>query len=88
MQSFIALEGYVDDFIEFADCDEYSPIPDVEPTKPLGDRNYDRAIQLRGPNSPLESQVHSVLIQNGNRSVNIDAHSVNSVLLTSLQQVC
>lgn len=44
-------------------------------------------IHLKGPRSALESDVHSLVLSNGKGSVVIDAHSVNSVLLTSMQQV-
>ncbi|XP_055302653.1 probable ATP-dependent RNA helicase spindle-E [Sitodiplosis mosellana] len=86
LQNLIAVEGQTEDTLNFADCDEYYPIANCSPIMPLEDRYYDRAVQLKGPKSPLESAVHSVLLHNGKRSVNIDAHSVNSVLLTSLQQ--
>lgn len=75
--------------LQFADCDEYYPIPIAEPViVDIDYRSYDRGVNLKGPRSPLESQVHSVLLHNAENSVVIDAHSVNSVLLTSLQQVC
>lgn len=87
MQNFMAIKGHGEESFEFADCDEYYPIADFEPIKPSNERIYDRAVQLKGPKSPLESQVHSVLLHNHKNSITIDPHSVNSVLLTSLQQV-
>lgn len=71
---------------EFNDCEEYYPITSVEPIN-LEERNCDRFIKLRGPTSPLESQVYSVLLNNYENAITIDAHSVNSVFLTSMQQV-
>lgn len=71
---------------EFNDCEEYYPITSVEPIN-LDEKNCDRFIKLRGPTSPLESQVYSVLFNNYENAITIDAHSVNSVFLTSMQQV-
>lgn len=86
----MALESYSNfksDLDEFVDCDEYYPIVDAEPVKTNEELKCERFVRLNGPRSPLESEVHSVLLSNDKRSVEIDNHSVNSVFLTSLQQV-
>lgn len=70
------------------DCDEYYPVVDAEPVRALEDRTCDRSVQLSGPKSPLESEMYSTLVNSSKRCVHIDAHSVNSVILTPLQQVC
>lgn len=75
-------------FLGEGDCEGYFPIPFAEPIKELEEQKYDRTVLLKGPRSPLESQVHPVLPHNGNRAVVIDGHSVNCVHLTSMQQVC
>lgn len=85
----IAVEGQDAEPYEFLDCEEYYPINDIEPIKSLDEHICDRFVQLKGPRSPLESQVYSVLLPAdgcGEISVNIDAHSVNGVLLSSMQQ--
>lgn len=90
MQNSIALacsSDFQSDLNEFIDCDEYYPIVDAEPLKAHDELRCDRLIRLNGPRSPLESEVYSVLVSNDKRSVEIDHHSVNSVFLTSLQQV-
>lgn len=73
--------------LEMGDCDEYYPVVDAEPIRTLEDRLCDRVVQLSGPKSPLESEMYSTLVNNQKRSIHIDPHSVNSVLLTPLQQV-
>lgn len=70
------------------DCDEYYPVMDAEPVRALEDRTCDRSVQLAGPKSPLESEMYSTLINSSKHSIHIDAHSVNSVILTPIQQVC
>ncbi|XP_055295310.1 probable ATP-dependent RNA helicase spindle-E [Sitodiplosis mosellana] len=72
--------------LDLEDCDEYYPMVTAEPIKVVEDRNYGKVVQLKGPISPLETQVHSVLMDSDQKSISIDAHSVNSVFLTTLQQ--
>lgn len=79
-----------EDSVELEECDEYYPMTATQPVKVIEDieiRNYGRHIQLKGPSSPLDTQVHSVLLDSDQKAINIDAHSVNSVFLTSMQQV-
>lgn len=71
-----------------AEVDEYYGIDYVEPVNALHGQICDRSVQLHGPKSPLESEMYSVLAHNHSKSaITIDAHSVNHVLLTPLQQV-
>lgn len=86
IQSYVAGGDNADD-LELADCEEYFSMSHSEPIKEITEHYYDRTVLLKGPKSPLESQVCAVLPQNGNRVVTIDPHSVNCVHLTSLQQV-
>lgn len=73
--------------LELEECDEYYPIADIEPTKPVEEVKCSKIVNLKGPNSPLEAQVHSLLLNNEQKSIMVDQHSVNSVFLTSMQQV-
>lgn len=87
MQKYANFDSESASALQYSDCDEYYPIAEVETLRLHDDANYHRLVNLKGPKSPLESQVHSVLLNNEKQSITIDAHSVNSVLLTSLQQV-
>lgn len=69
------------------EIDEYYTVDYVEPVNALQGQVCDRAVQLTGPKSPLESEMYSALVQNSKSAITIDQHSVNSVLLTPLQQV-
>lgn len=73
--------------LEMGDCDEYYPIVMADPVNALEDGKRDRIVTLAGPKSPLESDVYWSLINGPKNSIHIDAHSVNSVLLTPIQQV-
>lgn len=74
-------------YSDAVDIDEYYTVDYVEPVDALQGQVCDRSIQLNGPRSPLESEMYSALVQNSKSAITIDAHSVNSVLLTPLQQV-
>lgn len=87
IQRYIEAENVDSDSVDYEDCEEYFPITHYEPIKMESKYSYTQRVQLKGPRSPLESEVHSLLLHNGKCSVTIDAHSVNSVLLTSMQQV-
>lgn len=69
------------------EADEYYTVDYSEPVKALQGQVCDRSVQLLGPKSPLESEMYSALVQNSKSAITIDAHSVNNVLLTPLQQV-
>lgn len=73
------------DSLKFDDCEDYYPIDYVDPIN-IDDHHCSRMVVLRGPHNPLVAQVHSVL-SNNEETITIDAHSVNSVFLTSMQQV-
>lgn len=70
-----------------AEPDEYYSVDYVEPIDALKGQVFDRSVQLLGPKSPLEAEMYSVLVNNTKSAIKIDQHSVNSVLLTPLQQV-
>ncbi|XP_031618969.1 probable ATP-dependent RNA helicase spindle-E [Contarinia nasturtii] len=72
--------------LEMDDCGEYYPIANVESIKPVEDIQCSRIVRLKGPHSPLETQVYSMLVQNEQQSITVDPHSVNSVFLNSMQQ--
>ncbi|XP_031619138.1 probable ATP-dependent RNA helicase spindle-E [Contarinia nasturtii] len=86
LQKAIDQEGHDAECLEFVDCDEYYSMIEGDSIKQLDHRMLERFVILKGPRSPLESELHSALVHSGKRSVNIDMHSVNSVFLTSLQQ--
>lgn len=90
MQHDLITKAIEEDSAELKECDEYYPMIAVQPVKVIEDiehRNYGRHIHLKGPCSPLDTQVHSVLLDSDQKAITIDAHSVNSVFLTSMQQV-
>lgn len=72
--------------VKFHNTDEYYPIDYADPID-VDVCHCSKIVQLKGPNSPLETTVHSVLSDNNQSSISIDAHSVNSVFLTPMQQV-
>lgn len=74
-------------FADVTEMDEYYTADYVEPVDALHGLICDRSVQLLGPKSPLESEMYSALVQHSKCAITIDAHSVNSVLLTPLQQV-
>lgn len=78
MAKLLQQEGYFE---------EYYPIPDAEPVEPPPDRVYANTIQLVGPKSPLETVMYSTLCSGATKSVTVDPYSVNSVLLSSTQEV-
>lgn len=80
-------EEVASELVDYEDCEEYYPLSDFEPIKPLPGYSCNQFIHLKGPKSPLESEIHPILLHSGKCAVNIDAHSVNSVLLSSMQQV-
>lgn len=69
------------------EADEYYTVDYAEPVNALHGQVLDRSIALNGPKSPLESEMYSVLVQSSKSAISIDQHSVNTVLLTPLQQV-
>lgn len=73
--------------IECEEYDEYYPMVTAEAFKIDQTRKYGRTIHLKGPCSPLETQVHSILLDSDLNSITIDTHSVNSVFITSMEQV-
>lgn len=74
-------------FLEMEEIDEYYPVEYVEPINTVNFPICDRSIQLQGPRSPLESEMYSVLNHKSKSAISVDQHSVNSVILTPLQQV-
>lgn len=87
MQADLAAKVLDEETLDLENYEEYFPIEVVEPIKVVEDKNYGRTVQLKGPSSPLETQVHSILLDSDQRSISIDPHSVNNVFLTPMQQV-
>lgn len=70
------------------EIDEYHGFDYAEPVNAMKGVVCDRSMELNGPRSPLESEMYPVLVHsNSKRVIGIDAHSVNHVLLTPIQQV-
>ena len=87
MQADLAAKVLDEETLNLENYEEYFPIEVVEPIKVVEDKNYGRTVQLKGPSSPLETQVHSILMDSDQKSITIDPHSVNNVFLTPMQQV-
>lgn len=81
--------GIIDEAaVRMDECGEYYPIANVESIKPVKEMYCSRVVHLKGPMSPLETQIHPMVVNGDQQSITIDPNSVNSVFLRSLQQVC
>lgn len=67
--------------------DEYYPIMESHPIDTSQCRLSHKTLRLRGPRSPLETPIYSASSGSRLKALTIDPNSVNSVLLTTPEEV-